>query len=119
VDDSGSVRRHIIFFLRQRGGFDIIAEASNGAEAVEEVRTRDIELVLMDINMPTMNGLDAAREMRRSPSSPCIILMSMQGSHVYETVAREAGADVFCDKMQIDTDLMPMISGLFAGRLDD
>jgi len=66
--DGHQVVRQGLKALLAPEGFDIVAEASNGAEALQLARTHQPDIAIMDVSMPVMNGLDAAREMpRESP----------------------------------------------------
>jgi CheY-like chemotaxis protein len=74
AEDSAPIRKMLSKILR--GGGYAVVEAQNGLQALAHLRTSDVQLALMDVNMPEMGGVDAAREMRREHPGVKIILMS-------------------------------------------
>ena len=97
VDDSPDARELWRVWLTYRG-FDVI-EARNGAEAVEQVTRHVPDLVLMDLTMPVMNGLEALRVLRarQGASALPIIIVSGEGADAAQR-ARELGSDAFMMK---------------------
>ena len=79
ADDHALVRRGVRLILDNEPGLTVVAEASDGAEAVALARTRDIDLAVLDVAMPRMTGLQAARELSRHRSPPRILMLSMHG----------------------------------------
>ena len=71
----------------------ICGEAENGREAVDKVRELTPDLVILDISMPVLNGIDAAREMRQIAPATKIIILTMHESPQLESAALQAGAD--------------------------
>ena len=77
VDDHEVVRRGLRSFLESQGDIEVVGEAANGAEAVQKVQELLPDLVLMDLVMPGMDGIDAIRQVSRvSPSSRVLVLTS-------------------------------------------
>lgn len=75
VDDSQLMRRCLRTLLEQHGSWQICEEASNGQEAVEKAQQAAPDVIVLDFQMPKMNGLDAAREIRRrSPDVPILMV---------------------------------------------
>ncbi len=92
ADDHELVRKGIRSLLEATGRVEVVAEAHDGREALRLIRAQDPEVVLMDIAMPGLNGLDAtARAVRDTPSLPVIIL-SMHATKEYVIEALRAGA---------------------------
>jgi two-component system nitrate/nitrite response regulator NarL len=75
VDDHAGFRR-LARLVMQRGGFDVIAEAANGAEAVMFARTLVPDVVLLDILLPDLNGFAVAERLCRLPHPPVVVLTS-------------------------------------------
>lgn len=91
ADDSKQVRDSIRAMLDLEDGFLVVGEAENGLEAIEQARTLSPDVILMDINMPKMDGITAAREiMKTGPAN--IIVVSVQGESDYFRKAMQAGA---------------------------
>ena len=81
VDDDPTVRT-VLNALLAECGFEVVGEAANGAEAVQLAEELRPEIVLMDIQMPTMNGYEAARLIGAKPQGPTIVLLSGEGREV-------------------------------------
>jgi AmiR/NasT family two-component response regulator len=91
-----------------RAGFDVVAEAHDGAEAVELARTCEPDLALLDVRMPGMDGIDAARAMLEERPIPVVIITAYSQ---YDVVARavEAGVFGYLVKPFREADLLPAI----------
>lgn len=91
VDDEPHIRKYVGLILKQLGS-PIIVEAGNGEEAVETYRRENPDLVLMDVNMPRLDGLDALKQIRAlDPNSIVIMLTSLANRETVEQ-ALELGA---------------------------
>ncbi len=85
ADDQEVVRKRVVATLMSRGDLEVCAEASNGKEAVEKARELNPDLVILDITMPELNGLDAARQIRSfAPNLPILILSVHKSKQVVE-----------------------------------
>jgi DNA-binding NarL/FixJ family response regulator len=85
ADDQEVVRKRVVATLMSRGDLEVCAEASNGKEAVEKTRELNPDLVILDITMPELNGLDAARQIRSfAPNLPILILSVHKSKQVVE-----------------------------------
>ena len=83
ADDHGLVRAGIRALLEQLDGVEVVAESGDGREAINLVRIHQVELVLMDLAMPGLNGLEAtARIVKEFPETK-VIMVSMYGSEEY------------------------------------
>lgn len=106
ADDHALVRRGVRLILDDSPGLRVVAEASDGAEAVALARLGDIDLAVLDVAMPTMTGLQAAREMSRRTPHPKILLLSMYDNEQYFFEALKAGASGYVLKSVVDQDLV-------------
>lgn len=107
VDDDASSRFVIRGFVEE-AGLKVVAEGENGAEAVEICRTKRPDVVLMDINMPVKDGIEAAAEIGRECPTPVILLTARDDE---ATVKRAAGAGVmaYLVKPVREEELLPAI----------
>jgi len=105
VDDHEVVRRGVRSFLRTCAGFEVCGEAANGEEAVEKARTLRPDVVVMDITMPRMNGLEATREIRKILPETEVLILSQHDSTEMIRQALSAGAKAYVDKAALTRDL--------------
>jgi DNA-binding NarL/FixJ family response regulator len=106
ADDHALVRRGVRLILDADPGLHVVAEASDGAEAVALTRASDIDLVIMDVAMPRMTGLQAAREITSRKAHPYILMLSMFDNEQYFFEALKAGASGYVLKSVVDHDLV-------------
>ena len=98
ADDQEAVRKRVCEALVSREGFEVCAEASNGKEAVEKAKEFNPDLVILDITMPLLNGLDAARQIRGfAPETP-IVILSVHKSRQLMEEARKIGVQGYLIK---------------------
>jgi two-component system KDP operon response regulator KdpE len=95
VDDEPQIRRVLRSTLSSQGY--VITDAKTGEEAVESVRKSKPDLVLLDVNMPGMGGIEACREIRRASEAP-IIMLTVRNAEKDKVVALDAGADDYVVK---------------------
>jgi two-component system KDP operon response regulator KdpE len=95
VDDEPQIRRVMRSTLSTQGY--VITEATTGEEALESVRKARPDLVLLDVNMPGMGGIEACREIRRSSDAP-IIMLTVRNAERDKVLALDAGADDYVVK---------------------
>jgi DNA-binding NarL/FixJ family response regulator len=106
ADDHALVRRGVRLILEDSPGLRVVAEASDGAEAVALARTVDVDLVVLDVAMPRMTGLQAAREISRRAAHPHILMLSIYDNEQYFFEALKAGASGYVLKSVADQDLI-------------
>ncbi|MEV5145203.1 response regulator transcription factor [Streptomyces sp. NPDC052727] len=106
ADDHALVRRGVRLILDQEPDLEVVAEAGDGAEAVELARTRDVDLAVLDIAMPRMTGLQAARELAVLKPGLRILMLTMHDNEQYFFQALKAGASGYVLKSVADRDLV-------------
>jgi PAS domain S-box-containing protein len=112
VDDHKEVRQGIRALLSPRAGWLICGEASDGIEAIEKAKRLRPNVVLMDISMPRMQGIEATRIIRREVPESDVIIVSQNDYGLIHKAAAEAGATGFVDKSRISQDLLKTIEAL-------
>ncbi|MEX1138070.1 MAG: response regulator transcription factor [Bacteroidota bacterium] len=109
VDDHAAFRRSLAEFLRSQAGIELVGEAANGKEAVEQTAELHPDLVLMDVSMPTMGGYDATRIIKNQHPATRVIMLSSHVGEVYRTAARESEADGYIEKTSMKTELRQLL----------
>jgi two-component system response regulator NreC len=115
ADDHAVFREGIRALLKAREDFQVVGEAANGVEAVDFVRRLKPDLILMDIAMPGMNGLDATRQIREANPDTQVLILTMHGEDDYFFLALEAGASGYILKEAASTDLVKAIETVAGG----
>jgi DNA-binding NarL/FixJ family response regulator len=106
ADDHALVRRGLRLILDAQPDLEVVAEAGDGAEAVRIALRGGIDLAVIDISMPRMTGLQAARELQRRRPELRILILSMHESEQYLYEALKAGASGYVVKKAADRDLV-------------
>lgn len=117
ADDHALVRRGVRMILEAEPDFAVVAEAEDGVEAVAQARAKPVDLAILDVAMPRMTGLQAAREIaRRHPDLP-ILMLSMYDNDQYFFEALRAGASGYVLKSVADQDLLSACRAAVRGEL--
>jgi DNA-binding NarL/FixJ family response regulator len=119
VDDSWAFLGSAEHFLSMEAGLQIVGCASSGQEAIEQVALLKPDLVLMDVAMPKMNGLAAARRIKALGPRPRLVLLTVHDHPAYRAEAEAAGADGFLGKSDFGTQLVPLIHRLFGHSAEE
>jgi DNA-binding response OmpR family regulator len=107
--------RHLICTALQRPEFQIV-EAGDGAEAVQQAEERQPDLVLLDINLPKLNGFEVAKRIRRLVPHARLLFMSQESSPDIVRKAFSVGANGYMHKPGAGTDLLPAIDAVLSGQ---
>jgi len=116
ADDHVLVRQGLKSLL-EREGFQVVAEASDGQEAVRYVQTLKPDIAVLDITMPILNGLDAARQMSLSSPKAKTILLTQHDEEQYLSEALDAGVKGYVLKSQVASDLIQAIRQVSRGEV--
>jgi len=112
VDDNPQIRKCIRTFIEQKTDWKVCGEAENGQFAIEKVKDLSPDLVVLDMDMPVMNGLDAARQIiKASPDLP-LIMFTMSISNRLSKEAKAAGIKAVLSKEQGMDDLLVSMRAL-------
>ena len=106
ADDHAVVRRGLRHVLDAAGDLEVVAEAGDGGEAVQRGLAGDVDLAILDVTMPRMTGLQAARELSRRRPELRILILSMHDNEQYLFEALKAGASGYVLKSAADRDLV-------------
>ncbi|HET6635619.1 MAG TPA: response regulator transcription factor [Streptomyces sp.] len=106
ADDHALVRRGVRLILDGEDDLQVVAEAGDGAEAVALARTHELDLAVLDVAMPRMTGLQAAREIAARQPGLRILMLSMYDNEQYFFEALRAGASGYVLKSVADRDLV-------------
>jgi two-component system, NarL family, response regulator NreC len=115
-DDHTIVRQGLRKILEDRHGWEVVAEAGDGREAVKKVLELEPDVAVLDIGMPLLNGIEAVRQIVKRAPSVRILILSMHSDEAYITQALQAGAKGYLLKDSADTDLIRAVSDVAAGR---
>lgn len=108
VDDYEPWRRFMLSSLRKWPELQVVGEASDGREAVQKSQELKPHLILLDIGLPTMNGIKAARQIRQQSPNPRILCLSENLSPDVAEAALQAGAVGCLVKSDAGSDLLPL-----------
>ena len=116
VDDNHDFLESAARFLSAYPCLEIVGWTFSGRDARELVARLQPDLVLMDLTMPGMNGLEATRQIKALPGAPCVVILTLYDNSEYREAAEAAGADGFVTKSELGTQLLPLIRTLFDGH---
>src|SRR3984893_9001547 len=100
VDDNAYIRLSICELFKHESDFEVCGEAENGKEAITKALELNPDLIVLDLSMPVMNGLDAARELKRLMATVPLIMYSAFGDGFVEQQARLVGITELVSKSQ-------------------
>jgi DNA-binding NarL/FixJ family response regulator len=116
ADDFPLVRQGLRQVLGRQPDLDVVAEAADGAEAVRLTVAGGVDLALLDVSMPRLTGLQAAREIARRAPEVRVLMLSMHDSEQYLFDALEAGASGYVLKTAADRDVVAAVRGAMRGE---
>jgi DNA-binding NarL/FixJ family response regulator len=115
-DDHTIVRQGLSKILEGHAGWEIIAEAGNGRDAVRHALALRPDVAILDIGMPQLNGIEATRQIVRRLPDVHVLILSMHADEAYITRALQAGAKGYLLKDSADTDLIRAVTAVAAGK---
>lgn len=115
VDDHEVVRQGVRTILKARPQWEIVGEAANGKQAVEQAKQLDADVIVMDITMPEMSGIEATREIARLKLRSAVLIFTMHESKNLSDTVKEAGARGFVLKSHAARDLLEALETLLGG----
>jgi DNA-binding NarL/FixJ family response regulator len=115
ADDHGIVRSGLKMLIDRQDGMSVVAEAEDGVEAVACALRELPDVAILDVSMPRMTGLQAAREIRARCPDTRVLLLSMHDDERYVFDALKAGASGYVLKRQADTELIDAVRAVAGG----
>jgi DNA-binding NarL/FixJ family response regulator len=116
ADDHGIVRKGLRLQLEREAEFEVVGEAADGREVVHMAETLSPEVVVMDVAMPNLNGIEAASQIIRRRPETAIVMLSMYSDEAYLTRALAVGAKGYLLKDNADVDLIRAVRSVAQGK---
>jgi DNA-binding NarL/FixJ family response regulator len=114
VDDSPFMLKLLAQILKQMANFDLVGAATNGGQALRQVSALSPDLVLMDVHLPGLNGIQATQYIKRREHPPAVVIISSDARPITKEMAQKAGADGFLSKEgDLQHRLISVLEGLF------
>jgi DNA-binding NarL/FixJ family response regulator len=117
VDDYQPFRRFICSTLVQRSGLQVVGEASDGLEAVQKSQELQPDLIVLDLGLPKLNGIEAARQIRERSATSKILIVSQESSADIVHEAVSAGVLGYVIKGCAGRELLPAVEAVLRGEL--
>ena len=112
VDDNREFLDAVMRFLSVDKQYKIIGHTLSGREALDQIGQLRPDLVLLDLAMPDINGLEITRQVKAMPEAPCVILVTLYDNDEYRSAAKAVQADGYITKSDLGTQLLPLINSL-------
>ena len=116
VDDNMAFLGAATKFLNSLAGVEVVARATSAAGGLARAAALSPDLVLMDVVMPGMNGLQAVSLVKQGIGAPKTVVLTLHNPEAYRAGAKTAGADGFIAKDELVVELPPLLESLFPGR---
>ena len=116
ADDHKLIRAGLVLVVQQQPDLSVIGEADDGRQAVQLVESLKPDVVVMDIGMPNLNGIEAARQITASRPDTAVVILSMHADEGYVLRALKAGARAYLLKDSATTDLVQAIRAVVEGK---
>ena len=117
ADDHVAVRKGVCAILSSRLDIEVCGEAANGKEAIEKAMELKPDLIILDVTMPVMNGLDAAREIVKILPNTPVLMLSMHENKQIIAEAKSIGAKGYVTKMQASEALLRAVDALMTDQI--
>lgn len=116
AEDHAVMRTGLRLVLERQPDFRVVGEASDGREAVALAQQQKPDVIIMDIGMPNLNGIEAARQVTTSLPQTCVVILSMHSDEAYVLRALKAGARGYLLKESAESDLISAIRAVHNGK---
>ena len=116
ADDHNIIRSGLRLLLERQPDFKVVAEAADGRQAVQLVAKHHPDVVVLDIGMPQLNGIEATRQIVAQESHPNVVILSMHSDESYVLRALKAGARAYILKNAAEADLIRAVQAVSEGK---
>jgi len=116
VDDHEVFRRYVSSMLKEQANVQIIAEAEDGLQAVKQAEALQPDVILLDIGLPGINGIEAARQIGEIANKARIICLTQESSPEVVQEALDLGAWAYITKVHAGTELLPAVDAVSRGE---
>ncbi len=116
ADDHAVMRTGLRLVLERQADFQVVGEASDGREAVAMAQKLTPDVLVMDIGMPNLNGIEATRQLAAAAPQMAIVILSMHSDESYVLRALKAGAKAYLLKESAESDLIAAIRAVYSGK---
>ena len=116
VEDYAAFRRVLVSAIQSKAEIQVICEVADGPEAVQKARELQPELILLDIGLPRLNGIEAARQIRNLSPKSKILFVSQESSADIVQAALETGAKGYVVKADVGRELIPALDAVLRGQ---
>jgi DNA-binding NarL/FixJ family response regulator len=116
VEDFEDWRRQVRFMIQARTEWQVIAEASDGSEAVQKAEELKPDLIVLDVGLPNLNGIEVARKIRQLSPSSKIVFLSLNKSLEVVRTALSTGALGYVHKTDARSELLPAVDAVLRGK---
>ena len=117
VDDHAVLRAGLRALLEAEPDITVVGEASDGNDAIQQVKTLDPDVVVMDLSMPELNGLDATRHISASGSRTKVLVLTVHAEEEYLLPVLDAGGSGYVTKTSADRDLVEAVRAVGRGEV--
>lgn len=118
VDNNPQFLKAVRQLLADDAAFEIVGGTYSAAKGLELVARLHPDVVVMDLALPLMNGLEATRRIKAGPSAPLVIIVTLHDQETYRRTAEAAGADGFVSKWEVGAQLPELIRRLMQAKRD-
>jgi two-component system, NarL family, response regulator NreC len=116
ADDHNIIRSGLRLLIERQPDFKVVAEAEDGRQAVQLVAKHHPDVVILDIGMPQLNGIEATRQIVAQESHPNVVILSMHADESYVLRALKAGARAYILKNAAEADLIRAVQAVSEGK---
>ncbi len=116
ADDHTVIRKALCEMLEKKGEYQVVGQASNGEEALALIQNCHPDLIILDIQMPKLNGIEALKKLNEGPSAPPVVILSANDNETSVRAALQAGARGFLPKNVKEEELEFAIKSVIKGQ---